>query len=139
MHPNFAQYIHPNFANMSTSGIPFEYNNKALSSPYYGPPYNGTTMNLRTGEELTWANHKQNMNTIGKNGVKGQGQIMFSFVENGRKFTFDLESMLKMYDLQGDKMRNPLTRKVLNHNARQRLKTIKGKRWAQFQLWEFGP
>jgi len=124
---------------MSHLNIPYEYNNKPLSETYYGGRYNGTTMNLRTGEELTWANHIQNMNTRGKNGVKNQGQIMFSFVENGRKYTFDLESMLKMHDLHGHQMKNPLTRKVLNHNARKRLETIKKKRWENFQLWEFGP
>jgi hypothetical protein len=130
---------HPNFNNMSRHGIPYEYNNKFLSSPYYGGRYNGTTMNLRTGQELTWKDLQNNINTRGKNGVKGQGQVLFSFVENGRKFTFDLESMLKMYEIEGQYIRNPLTRKALNNNARQRLKTIKEKKWANFQLWEFGP
>lgn len=93
----------------------FESVNKPLSEPYAGNLFPGSTMNLQTGNELTWRNYRNHMY---------KENVLFNFVEQGHKFTFDLDSMLTLYlrhIFLKEPLRNPLSRRNLNKVTIKRL------------------
>jgi hypothetical protein len=95
----------------------YENINKPLSKTYASETYPGSTMNIGTGNELTWRDYRNHIY---------KGHVIFNFIEQGHKYTFDLDSMLILYlrhIFLNQPLKNPLTRRNLNKVTIKRLHT----------------
>ena len=71
--------------------------------------------NTQTVDPITMNNTKN---------MHNKNERLFIFVQNGMRYKFLLNSMLQLYAREGNKIKNPLTRKQLNAKTINRLSEI---------------